>query len=132
MLASQPNADFLELNALADVLLDPIHFGGGNTSYEGLALATPIVTWPGEFLRNRITWALYPKMGLADCVVRSADEYIDLATRLGTDAEFRRAVRDSIRERSSILFEDLAEVREFEQALTTAHTSGRTTAESRS
>src|SRR5207244_780770 len=45
--------EFLSLMAQADVLLDPLHFGGGNTSYEGLALGVPIVTMPSRFLRGR-------------------------------------------------------------------------------
>src|SRR4029077_4382157 len=51
----QSHADFMSLNSLADVLLDPVHIGGGNTSYEGLALGVPIVTMPSPFLRGRIT-----------------------------------------------------------------------------
>jgi len=39
---------FLHLQALADVLLDTIHFGGGNTSLEAFAFGTPVVTLPGR------------------------------------------------------------------------------------
>ncbi len=119
-----PNADFLQLNALADVLLDTIHFGGGNTSYEGLAMGTPIVTLPGELLRSRITLALYRKMQLTECVVDSAEQYVDLALRLGTDAEYRRSISDKINAASSVLFEDSAEVRELERALIWIHQGG--------
>ena len=38
--------DYLSLISLADVMLDPFHFGGGLTTYDGLALAVPIVTLP--------------------------------------------------------------------------------------
>ena len=51
-LPAQPNADFLQLLALANVVLDPFPFGGGNTSFEALAVGTPIVTWPGNYLRR--------------------------------------------------------------------------------
>jgi predicted O-linked N-acetylglucosamine transferase (SPINDLY family) len=109
------NADFLELNATADVLLDTIHFGGGNTSYEGLALGIPIVTLPGPYLRSRITQALYRKMGVLDCVVDSPERYIDLAVRLGREREFRAAVRRKISDAAGVLFEDPEEVRELER-----------------
>src|SRR5690606_16713764 len=33
----QSHDRFLQLLAAVDVMLDPLHFGGGNTSYEGLA-----------------------------------------------------------------------------------------------
>ena len=116
-LPPQPNADFLHLNAAADVLLDTIHFGGGNTSYEGLALGIPIVTLPGAYLRSRITHALYRKMDVMDCVVDSPDGYVDLAVRLGTEPEFRASIGRKIRDASGVLFEDPAEVRELERFL---------------
>ncbi|HEX3727433.1 MAG TPA: hypothetical protein VHV08_14365, partial [Pirellulales bacterium] len=124
-LPAQRNADFLELNATADVLLDTIHFGGGNTSYEGLALGVPIVTLPGEYLRGRITLALYRKMQVLDCVVASNEQYVEQAVRLGTDVDYRRMVTERIEAASDVLFEDLAEVRELERALEWMHHGGR-------
>ncbi len=109
--------DFLNLNAVTDVLLDPLHFGGGNTSYEGLALGVPIVTLPTEFLRARITAALYQQLGVQDCVVSSPAEYIERAVQLGTDADYRRAVRGKIESVSEVLFENRAGVRAVEQFL---------------
>jgi uncharacterized protein (TIGR03032 family) len=124
-LPSQPNADFLQLNAVADVLLDTIYFGGGNTSYEGLALGTPIVTLPGQLLRGRITLALYQKMGLMDCVVETPDEYVDLTVRLGTDREYRQSISRKIQDKCGVLFEDPAEVRELERFLVWAADGGK-------
>jgi predicted O-linked N-acetylglucosamine transferase (SPINDLY family) len=119
-----PNADFLQLNAQADVLLDTLHFGGGNTSYEGLALGTPIVTLPSEFLRGGLTRALYHKMQLPDCIVSSAEEYAKLAVQLGTDQEYRRHVSQRIQERAEVLYEDPAEVHELERFLAWAAEGG--------
>lgn len=123
-LPPMPNADFLQLNAHADVLLDTLHFGGGNTSYEGLACGTPIVTLPGEFLRSRITRALYEKMQFRHCIVDSPEAYVDLAVRLGTDREFRQHVSGQILERADVLFEDPAEVHELERFLAWAAEGG--------
>jgi uncharacterized protein (TIGR03032 family) len=116
-LPSQPNADFLELNRLADVLVDPPHFGGGNTSYEAFAMGTPIVTLPSPYLRGRITLALYRKMRFMDCVVDSNEQYVDLAVRLGTDRDYRRVVSESIERASDALYEDPAEAAEFSRFL---------------
>jgi predicted O-linked N-acetylglucosamine transferase (SPINDLY family) len=123
-LQAQPNPEFLHLCALADVMLDTIHFGGGNTSYEALAVGTPIVTLPGAYLRNRITLALYRKMGMLDCVVHSPPEYVELALRIGTDREYRAALSRKIHESGRILFEDPAEVRELERFLSWAAAGG--------
>lgn len=108
--------DFLALLAAADVMLDPIHFGGGNTSYEGLALGTPIVTWPSAYLRGRITYAQYLQMALMDLVVQSAAEYVEKAVRLGTDRDYRETMRRRIAEASGVLYGDVAIVAEFEKA----------------
>jgi uncharacterized protein (TIGR03032 family) len=126
MLPPLPNSDFLQLNAHADVLLDTLHFGGGNTSYEGLACGTPIITLPSEFLRGRITQALYQKMQFPECIVDSPGAYSDLAVRLGTDREYRQHVSAEIRERADILYEDPAEVHELERFLTWAANGGST------
>jgi len=107
--------DFLSLLAVADVLLDPLHFGGGNTSYEGLAFGVPIVTLPSQFLRGRITFALYQQMQMLDCVARSPLEYVEIALRLGTDDSYRQTIRDKILAAHSVLLENSEGVRELEQ-----------------
>ncbi len=111
----QSRDDFLNLLAVADVMLDPIHFCGGNTSYEALALGVPIVTWPSEFMRGRLTLALYRQMGLPNLVAKNANEYIGHAVRLGTDAHYREDMHRRLRETSGVLFDDVAVVRELEQ-----------------
>ncbi len=116
-LPAQPHNDFLHLLAAADVILDPFPFGGGNTSYEALAMGTPVVTWPGRYLRNRITQALFRKMAVTDCIAGSLAQYIALATRIGRDAEYRRCVSQQIQAAAGVLFNDLAEVRALEEFL---------------
>lgn len=113
-LPAEPNADFLQLLALADVVLDPFPFGGGNTSCEALAVGSPIVTRPSPFLRGRLTAALYGKMGWTDCIVDSAEQYIGLAVRLADDRSYHASVAERIRAASPVLFEDMDEVRDLE------------------
>ncbi len=98
--------EFLSLLGLADVMLDPIHFGGGNTSYEGLALGVPIVTMPSNMLRGRLTYAMYRQMDMTDLVVATPLQYVDLSVRLGTDREYNRAIRARISEFAHVLFAD--------------------------
>lgn len=108
-------ADYLSLLAAADVLLDPLHFGGVNSSYDGFSLNQPIVTWPSRFQRGRYTLACYRKMGLTDCVAADAEQYIDIAVRLGTNAVYREEVVAKIRRASPTLFEDAEAVLEHER-----------------
>lgn len=109
------SGDFLNLVALADAMLDTVHFNGMNSSLEAFAVGTPVVTLPGEFQRGRHTQAMYRKMGLAEAIAGSADDYVELALRLGRDAAYRGEFRQRILERNACLFEDARVVREFER-----------------
>src|SRR5690606_36846664 len=64
---------YLSLLKLADLILDPFYFGGGTTSAEALGLGVPVVTWPGERLHGRITFAFLKKMGVFDTVADSPE-----------------------------------------------------------
>ncbi|MDX2242203.1 MAG: FkbM family methyltransferase [Leptolyngbyaceae cyanobacterium bins.302] len=107
--------EYLQLLRVGDVMLDPIHFGGGNTSLEALAMELPIVTWPGSYLRNRLTYGFYQQMGLADCVVWDADTYVETAYRLAHDLEWQAQIRHEIQTRSEILYENQSAVSELTQ-----------------
>lgn len=119
--------EFSRLLLMADVLLDPPYFGGGNTTYEALAIGVPIVTWPGPFMRGRVTQACYRQMGFAELVADSLDSYVDIAIRLAHDAAWRTNVGAEISRRSSALFEDgeaVAELERFFAAAWVAHGRG--------
>jgi protein O-GlcNAc transferase len=113
----QSLAGYLRLIESADVLLDPIHYGGGLTSFDGLSLNKPIVTLPGNFLRGRFTSGFYRTMGVDECIAADADEYVSRAVRLGTDAEWRRHVVERIRQTSDALFETPSAVVEYNRIL---------------
>ena len=110
-----PYEQYLALSAACDVLLAPIHFGAGNTSYEAMGYGTPTVTMPSEFLKGRITHGLYRAMGVMDCVAATPAEYAELAVRLATDREFNRAAREKILAANHVLYENAAGVRDLEQ-----------------
>jgi predicted O-linked N-acetylglucosamine transferase (SPINDLY family) len=112
--------DYFHLLALSDALLDPIHFTGGNSSFEGFAVGTPIVTLPSPFMRGRMTYALYRKMGILDCIAETPGEYAEIALRLGTDLPWRESIKKRILASGHLLFEDLSAVRELEDFLTGA------------
>jgi len=110
-----PPAQFMRLLASCDVMLDTPHFNGMNSSLEALAVGLPVVTLPTQLQRGRHTRAMYLKMEIADCIAASEDDYIEIAVRLGTDAEYRRRIHERILEHNSLLFEDMRVVREFER-----------------
>ena len=108
---------YLGLIDAADVLLDPIHYGGGLTSFDGLSLNKPIVTLPGQFLRGRFTAGFYRTMGVEVCIAADPDDYVARAVRLGSDSEWRRHVVERIRQTSDALFESPNAVAEYNRIL---------------
>jgi protein O-GlcNAc transferase len=122
-----PQAEFFRLLMMADVILDPPFFGGGNTSYEAFAMGLPIVTWPGAFMRGRVTEGCYRQMGFTELVADSLDSYVEIALRLANDAGWRERVKTEIAARSPVLYEDapvVAELEDFFAAAFAAHLRG--------
>ncbi len=113
---------FMQVLGAMDVLLDPIHFGSGNTMYDAMLAGVPIVTWPGEFARGRNVAAAYRQMALHDApVAMRLDDYAPLAVALGRDRDRRIALgQQIIATAQERLFDDLGAVRELEQFIVQA------------
>ena len=107
-------ADFIRAQALADVVLDTPGFSGGKTSLEGFSMGQPVVTMPSRYLRGRLTYGFYRRMGLDDLVAASLDDYVAKAVRLGTDASYRMEAKARIAERAPRLWGTVESVRAFE------------------
>lgn len=121
-LPRQPLKQFMMLMAHFDVLLDPPHFGSGNTLYQAMVYGTPIVTWPGRFMRGRIVAGAYRQMGIADApIAPTLADYAPLALALGRDAPRRQALRQAcLAAAGGKLFSDMQAVKEFELFVTAA------------
>jgi len=120
ILDRMPYARYMQLLSIGDVCLDTICFNGMNTSLEALSVGLPVVTLPGSLQRGRHTQAMLRKLGIADCIAHSAQGYVDIAVRLACDAQFARSVRERIRERAGVLYEDPRVLREFARFFVTA------------
>jgi protein O-GlcNAc transferase len=98
--------EYLNLLTLGDVMLDPLYFGGGTTTYEALSAGIPIITWPADRLHGRITHACYLKMGLSDCVAHSAEDYIQKAVAIASDPTLNQRMRTQILAQAPLIFEE--------------------------
>lgn len=108
--------EYLRFTSACDVVLDTLHWSGGNTSLDAIACALPIVTLPGQFMRGRQSMAMLRALGIDHCIVDSTDRYVARAVELGRSPEDRSAVAAAMRDRSGTIFED----REPARALGTA------------
>ena len=112
-----PHPRYLRLNALCDVMLDTLHWSGGNTSLDALASGLPVVTLPGGLMRGRQSQAMLRALGAGELVARDADGYVETAVALGRDADRRRALSQAIVANRPALFEREEPVRALEDFL---------------
>lgn len=109
--------DFIALLRLAEVVLDTFAFGGGTTSLESLAVGTPVVTLPGELLRNRGTSGLYRRMGLLDCIAENEEDYVRRAVEIATNPARRASLKAEILAGNSVLFGQQEGIRQASEFL---------------
>jgi protein O-GlcNAc transferase len=112
--------DYMRLNQLCDVMLDTLHWSGGNTSLDAIAAGLPIVTLPGSYMRGRQTAGMLEALGCEELVVSSREAYLDLALRLGRDEAYRASLSKRLTSERLRLFEHDEPVRAFEQFLISA------------
>ena len=113
----QPPDEFSKLLSLVDALLDPLHFGGGETTYQSFAVGAPVVTLPSRFLRGRITAALYRQLGVDAVIATDVNDYVAKALRLANDRPWRKMISDAISDQSPAIYENLAGVNALEDFL---------------
>ncbi|MCA9116556.1 MAG: hypothetical protein KDA79_15840, partial [Planctomycetaceae bacterium] len=105
ILPRMPSSHRLQVLQLADVALDTLHSSDLLTAIRLVAAATPVVTWPGRFLRSRATAAVLERLGVTDTIAGSAEEYVRLATGLATSPQWRNRISREISEATPQLFE---------------------------
>ena len=109
--------EFLGLARAARFSLDSIGWSGGNTTLEILWLDTPVLTLPGELMRSRHTMAILQALGLDELVAKDLDDYVEKAARLATDDEWVASLRQRIRERKHVLYNDAGVIEAFARVL---------------
>ncbi len=100
--------DYFNLNSLSDIFLDTFSWSGGNTTLEAIASGLPVVTSPGEFMRSRHAYGILKMMGVTQTIAQDEAEYVEIAVRLGLDADWRQDIVQKIHERQSFLYNDTA------------------------
>jgi protein O-GlcNAc transferase len=108
---------FLDLLETANVVLDPFHFGGGNSTMEAVAVGAPTVTYPGDFLRSRISQAIYRQIGVEELIAQSPTDFVDLAVSIATDPNRRRSLSKKLIDQSESLFNNPAAMQDWNDAL---------------
>lgn len=103
--------DYLRLQASCSVSLDTPAWSGGYTTLQALALGTPVVTMPGEFMRGRHSFAMLSLAGASGLIASSAEEFVAISC----DEELQRS--EMARADIDSLFDDRQAVRNLEDFL---------------
>lgn len=101
-----PRQQYLRINRDCDLMLDSLHWSGGNTSLDALASGLPLLTCTGRFMRGRQSSAMLNRLGLAEQLVASDSEsLLRMACSLLRDNDQRVALRSRIADGLPDLFE---------------------------
>jgi CRISPR-associated protein Csy1 len=91
---------FLEYTAACDVMVDCLHWSGGNTTLDALHCGLPVLTCPGRFMRGRQSYAMLRLLGIDEGLVApDAEALADQAVALATDPGRRASKAAEIRAR---------------------------------
>jgi len=110
-------ASFRGVLSFAEVVPDTLHWSGGNTSLDALAVAAPVVTLPGELMRGRQTQAMLRAMGTNELVVAGQEGYVSKAIEVACDSGIRAALSRKIAMDRSAVFDRHEPVKQLAQHL---------------
>lgn len=105
-LPKQDGLNYLNLNLVSTIFLDTFSWSGCNTTLEAIACGLPVVTCPGEFMRGRHAYGILKMIGMTETIAQDEAEYVEIAVRLGLDADWRQEILRKISERHSLLYDD--------------------------
>jgi protein O-GlcNAc transferase len=90
--------DYFKLYHRVDACLDPIPDPGHTTSLDSLWMGVPMVTLAGRTAVSRGGASILRNIGLPELVANSADEYIEVASRLAGDLSRLQSLRRNLRQ----------------------------------
>lgn len=117
MLPSLPYDAYWSLNRIATLALDTPQWSGGATTLDAIDHDLPLVTLPGATFRSRISYALLTELGVTDTIVRSQDEYVDLAASIARNQDRLDGLSNKIKSSKHALYDDSRAIRKLEHFL---------------
>ena len=91
VVAPTTRSRFLQITMACDLMVDCLHWSGGNTTLDALHCGLPVLTCPGRFMRGRQSAAMLRLLGLADeLVVTAPADMAERAVALGGDPALRQ------------------------------------------
>jgi CRISPR-associated protein Csy1 len=107
-LARRTREEYLAVNRACDVMVDSLHWSGGNTTLDALHCALPVVTCPGELMRGRQSAAMLRTLERPDLIASSPAQLAMRAIELATDPASRERMAGALIERLPALTQSSA------------------------
>lgn len=115
---ADPRAHLARLQ-LADAVLDALVCNGHTTTSDALWAGVPVITARGSHFASRVSESLLNAMELPELVGADHEDMVRIATRVGTNGEYRAALREKVRTNrlTTPLFDTARFTRDFETAI---------------
>ncbi len=91
--------DYLMRYRGVDLCLDPFPFNGVTTTCDALWMGVPVVSLAGRTSVSRQGLSILSRLGFAEWVAESPEEYVTIAVRLASDFGELQRLRASLAER---------------------------------
>src|SRR5262249_24747540 len=101
-----------------DMALDPLPYNGHTTSLDAFWMGVPTLTLLGKTVVGRAGWSQLCNLGMQELAAETAEQLIELATRLAGDLSRLQDLRGNLRQRmqQSPLMDGKRFARNMEQA----------------
>ncbi|MEB3829798.1 O-linked N-acetylglucosamine transferase, SPINDLY family protein [Phormidium sp. CCY1219] len=115
ILPRQSKEKYWNILSVADIFLDTFGFSGFLTVLEAVAVALPVVTCAGEFMRSRQSAGICRRIGVTETLAENEADFVRIAIQLGLDANWRNAIRTRIKQQNTVLYDDTTAVMALEK-----------------
>ena len=99
-LGQRTREEYLRVNLACDVMVDSLHWSGGNTSLDALHCGLPVVTCPGALMRGRQSSAMLAAIDCRELIADSARELAAASVEIASDprrrADLGKRIRDAL------------------------------------
>jgi predicted O-linked N-acetylglucosamine transferase (SPINDLY family) len=96
---------YLQINRACDLMLDSLHWSGGNTTLDALLCSLPVLTLPGRYMRGRQSAWMLERAGAQALVCSDESQLVSRTVELVDDAGRRREQAAAIGDASAALFD---------------------------
>lgn len=97
-LPQRTREEYLRVNLACDVMVDSLHWSGGNTSLDALHCGLPVVTHAGALMRGRQSAAMLRALDCAELIADSPRRLAELAVEVANDRERRNRLGGRIQD----------------------------------